>query len=158
MNEEEGQIQTPTDGHPSDHKRCPRCGAVIKSEADECPECDLVDNLEEIRDLENENDGPKNKVLRFFWGLGLPLDLWIIAILAVVWLLVLSSKFSAGYAAIMCLLVFGLPLIFILYADVFASMTYFKFQMEEVNPLAIKMFFWVYMIGFQLYWIYLLSK
>ena len=117
-----------------------------------------MDSLDESPNIEPDGDGPQNPTLRFLWGLGISLDVWLIAILSLVWLFVLAANYSFGYAALMVFLVFGIPFVVILFSDIGAALTFYKYSMEEIDPLAIKIFAWVYMIGFQIYWIYLLSK
>lgn len=132
--------------------RCPQCNALIKAGVSVCRECQL---LSKVRDEPLEPiDGPRNPVIRFIWGLGLPADLLLIIALTVFWffLLVLTKPLSDAIS--WTLIGFGFPLILTLVSSVGATIGFLRIPMDEVDPLAIKIFAWVYMSGFQIWLIY----
>jgi hypothetical protein len=138
------------------YHHCPVCGALTRTGSGECSECRLVrDTPVSQNECVRE---PRNPLIRFFRGLGIPLDAWIIGLLVVVWLAVFSVAENAGVAAQKVFAGLGLPCVLILSSDVLSSIRFpgYGVGFDEIDPIAIKIFAWVYIFGAHVWFIYTL--
>lgn len=151
---------------PEEYVRCIKCQALISADAFECPECILLDEHKGYPDAGEETysdlltkDGPSNPVLRFFWGLGITLDVWILTLLTIVWFFVLCFAKSLLFAIVWTVIGFVIPLLLLLMAGPLSGLTisFVLATMQEIDPVAMKVFVWVYVLVAQGWLIYQLT-
>lgn len=139
------------------HKRCPKCNALVKKFVSVCPECQL---LSQTRDTPApvEYHGPAHPVVRFFWGLGIPLDFWLVLAMLIIWLPVLTVVKSLTHALFLTTIGIGFPFLLIIASSELCTIPFLRVSLEEIDPIAIKIFAWVYLIGFQTWLVYWLAN
>lgn len=136
------------------YHRCPGCNALIRAGASECSECRIV---HETPVSQNEKVWePRNPVVRFFWGLGIPPDVWILALLATGWFFVFTVAEGALSSLGKVIVGLGFPFALILGPDVLASIRFpgYGSPLDPIDPIAVKIFAWVWVMGAHVWFIY----
>jgi len=132
---------------PSARTRCPKCNALVDVSVRECPECKLLSQFPQEHPC--ETDEPRNPLGRFVWGLGIPLDIWIILVLGLLWFVIILFAKSLSLAFFWALIGFGLPLLIVLSSEYLSTISFVRVPLEDIDSIAVKLLAWIYMIGIQ---------